>query len=134
MTSDDPGLRDALAGWAEGEPACRLLVLFGSEARGGTWAESDVDVAVACDPSPSPGERLRMIGELEDRCGRRRADVVFLAPDTDPVLRHEVFRDGQPLYEAEPGLFVEESVRALMLHEDALPFRRALVERMGGGG
>jgi predicted nucleotidyltransferase len=134
MTSDDSDLRDALAGWAEEEPACRLLVLFGSEATGGTWAESDVDVAVACDPVPSPRERLRMIGELEDRCGGRRADVVFLGPETDPVLRHEVFRDGEPLYEAGPGLFVEQRVRAVMLHQDALPFRRALVERMGAVG
>lgn len=134
MTSDDTDLRDALAGWAEEEPACRLLVVFGSEATGDTWTESDVDVAVACDPVPSPRERLRMIGELEERCGGRRADVVFLGPGTDPVLRHEVFRGGELLYEAEPGLFVEESVRALMLHEDALPFRRALVERMGTAG
>lgn len=126
-------LRDAVARWADDEPACRLLVLFGSEASERTWAGSDVDLAVAFDPVPPPEERLRIVGELQDRCGDRRADVVFLRPETDPVLRFEVFRDGEPLYEAEPGLFVEERVRAVMLHQDALPFRRALVERMEAG-
>lgn len=125
--------RRSLARWAAREPACRLLVLHGSEAGGHTWPESDVDLAIACDPMPSPEERLRIIGALQDRCGGRRADVTFLRPGTDPVLRFEVFKRGVPLYEAEPGLFVEERVRAVMLHQDAIPFRRALVERMRAG-
>lgn len=131
--AEESELRQALARWAESEPACRLLVLFGSEAADRTWAESDLDLALACDPLPDPGKRLGIIGELQDRCGDRRVDLVFLRPETDPVLRFEVFRRGELLYEAEPGLFVGERVRALMLYQDALPFRRALVERMEAG-
>lgn len=125
--------RTALQAWARDEPRCRLLVLFGSEATGDARPASDVDLAVRLDPVPPPEERLRIIGELQDRCGARRADVAFLRPETDPVLRFEVFRDGEPVWEAEPGLFVEERVRAVMLYHDALPFRRALVERVGAG-
>ena len=130
--ADVERVRRALREWAAEEPSCRLLVLYGSEAAGRTWPESDIDLAVACDPLPSPGARLRMIGALQDRCGGRRADVTFLRPGTDPVLRFEIFRQGMPLYESEPGLFVEERVRAVKLHQDAVPFRRALVERMKG--
>lgn len=128
--ADTTALRESLARWAREEPTCRLLVLFGSEISDRTWSESDLDLAVACDPPPAAPDRLRMIGQLQERCGNRRADVVFLEPGTDPVLRFEVFRRGESLYEATSGRFVEERVRALMLYEDALPFRRALVERM----
>lgn len=121
-------VRASLARWGEETPACRLLVLFGSAATGRTWSGSDVDVALWLDPVPPPSERLHVIGQIQDRCGPRRADVVFLRPGTDPVLHFEIFRDGRPLYEAEPGLFTEERVRAVKLYQDALPFRRALIE------
>lgn len=128
--SDIAPVRESLARWAGEEPACPLLVLFGSETTGRTWSESDLDLALLCDPLPSPRGRLRMIGQLQERCGDRRADVVFLCPDTDPVLRFEVFRAGELLYEASPGRFVEERVRAMMLFYDARQFRRALEKRI----
>lgn len=128
--SDVTDIQRGLVRWARGEPRSRLVVLFGSEASGRTWPGSDVDVAVWFDPLPPPLERVRIIGRVQDRCGARRADVVFLGLDTDPVLRFEIFKRGELLYEADPGLFDEERVRAVMLYQDASPFRRALVERM----
>lgn len=128
--SDIADIRRALARWARGEPACRLLVLFGSAAASRTRPGSDLDLAVSFDPLPPALERVRLIGRVQDRCGARRADVVFLGLDTDPVLRFEIFKRGELLYEADPGLFDEERVRAVMLYQDASPFRRALVERM----
>jgi predicted nucleotidyltransferase len=121
-------LRARLRRWAE-ESNCRLLVLFGSGASG-DGAPGDVDLAVSLPELPSPESRLAMIGELQDLVGAGRADVVFLRPETDPVLRFEIFRRGVPLYESRPGLFVDEVVRALAGYEDALPFRRALRERL----
>lgn len=122
-----------IADWARERTGCRLVVLFGSEPRGRTREGSDVDLAVLFDPLPEPRDRLRIIGELQDLASPRAADVVFLRPETDPVLRFEIFRDGECLYEAEEGLFIDERVRAVMLHEDALPFRRALRERLVSG-
>lgn len=126
------GIRAALEAWAQ-EAGCRLLVVFGSGATGREGPESDLDLALSYDTLPPPGERLRIIGELADRCGDRSPDVVFLHPGTDPVLRFEIFREGEPIYEREPGLFVEQRVRAAMLYHDALPFRRALRSRLGAG-
>ena len=126
QTGAPDSTRRALAGWAKGA-GCRLLVLFGSASDGEAAAPPrDVDLAVDFPNGITADRRLAVIGELQDLCAPQPVDVVFLHRDTDPVLRFEVFRRGQPLYEARPGLFVEETVRALALYEDALPFRRAL--------
>lgn len=116
----------ALASWARAT-GLRLLVVFGSASEGTAQAGSDVDIAVDLLPLPSPTRRLEMIGQVQDACGPRRADVVFLTRDTSPVLRFEVFRTGRPLHEDRPGRFVEEVVRALSLYHDALPLRRRLL-------
>lgn len=105
---------EELAAWAEAA-GCRLLVLFGSSATPTSAPPKDVDLATSFREIPSPGRRLSLIGELQDRCGLRRADVDFLHRGTDPVLRSEIFRGGGPLYEEQPGSFVEEAVRALFL-------------------
>lgn len=73
---------------------------------------------------PSPERRLEIIGQLQAVTESAPVDVVFLHRDTDPVLRFEVFRSGQVVFERGPGLMVQERVRAAMLYEDALPFRR----------
>lgn len=122
-------VREAIEKWAE-ESGCRLCVLFGSRARAGPPVERDVDLALWFEKLPDPARRLRIIGELQDACGSDGADVVFLHERTDPVLRFEVFRGGEPLYEDRRGLFIDEKVRALMLYDDALPFRRALRSRL----
>jgi predicted nucleotidyltransferase len=114
---------DSLRQWAR-DAGSRLVVVFGSRASGRSGPMSDLDVAVDFPELPEPLQRLRIMGEIQDRLGSTGADVVFLHPGTDPVLRFEIFRSGQPIHEAEPGLFVREKVRALKLYEDALPFRR----------
>lgn len=121
----DAPLEGRLGEWARGS-GCRLSVLFGSRAGPGPRVKGDVDVALAFAELPDPERRLEIIGEIQDLCGEATADVVFLHRGTDPVLRFEIFRAGVPVHEDEPGSFVEEKVRALMLYEDAIPFRRML--------
>ena len=102
----DPGsdLRDSLERWAE-RMGCGLLVLFGSEAMGRASRGSDLDLAISFDPLPTVEDRLRIVGEIQDLCAPRSPDVVFLRPETEPVLRFEIFRNGETLYEREQGLF-----------------------------
>lgn len=126
---DDQGIRERLRAWAR-SAGCRLCVLFGSRAGGGPVVEGDVDLAVWFSPLPSPERRLGIIGEIQDAAGAMPVDLLFLHPGIDPVVRFEIFRGGEPLFEERPGLFVDEKVRALMLYEDALPFRRARRERV----
>lgn len=127
MRRDD--LRKALRAWARAG-GCRLCVLFGSRAGDGSVVRGDVDVALLFPDLPSPERRLAILGELQDACGAEEIDVVFLHPGTDPVLRFEVFRGGEAVFEETAGLFVDQKVRALFLYEDALPFRRLLRERL----
>ena len=122
-------VRNRLSTWAA-EKGCRLLVLFGSAARDDGLPTRDLDLAVSVDTSPELLPRLALLGELQDVVGDARVDLVHLREEMDPVLRYEVFRGGVLLHEAESGLFVRETVRALIHYEDALPFRRALVRSL----
>lgn len=122
-------LREALRLWAA-RSGCRLCVLFGSRAREGPRVKGDVDVAVSLSPMPPPRRRLAMIGELQQVTGRDDVDLVFLHEGTDPVLRFEIFRTGELVFERRAGLFIDEKVRALMLYEDSLPFRRRRREKL----
>ena len=123
----------AIRRWAAAS-GCRLCVHFGSTASGSGGVDGDVDVALDFECLPDPQRRLQIIGELQDLCAPRQADVIFLHADTDPVVRFEIFRTGRPLHEAHPNLFVEETVHALALYEDALPFRRALRKQLKAPG
>jgi len=138
-----PEVRRELAHWAKAA-GVELMVLFGSSVRPAPdpppdsaaadgLPARDVDVALAFATLPPSRERLKIIGELQDRVAPRRADVVFLHRDTSPVLRFEVFRGGVPLFEAAAGKFAHEAFRALALYEDALPFRRLLRQRLRSG-
>ena len=119
-----------LRAWAR-ERKVHLLVVFGSAAAPeGTGPPKDLDIAVEFAEMPPPAERLEVIGELQALVDPLRVDVVFLRRDLDPVLRFEIFRSGQPLHEAEEGLMVRERVRALKEYQDALPFRRLLIDHL----
>lgn len=131
MDREDHALGARLREWAD-RSGCRLVILFGSGTGSKPIVEGDLDLALDLPDLPSPERRLDLIGEIQEICGERQADIVFLGDATDPVLRFEIFRDGVPLYESAPGIFVDEKVRALMLYEDALPFRRLLRERLRG--
>ena len=101
-----------------------LCVLFGSRVGDSVSARSDIDLALRFGSMPSPERRLQIIGQFQAAAGSVPVDVVFLHRNTDPVLRFEIFRSGQLVFERTAGHMVEERVRALMLYEDALPLRR----------
>ncbi len=127
---EDTTSRDhTLAAWARNAGA-RVLVLFGSEARGEPGLMGDLDLAVGFSSLPGPQRRLELLNEIQALVGSRTVDLVFLHRDTDPVLRFEIFSAGRALYEAEPGVMVEECVRAMKEFADALPFRRLLRGRL----
>jgi len=101
-----------------------LCILFGSQATGKTHANSDVDIALFSATDPNLKDRLiDLYGELEDLFGYE-VDPVIIHRDADPVLRLEVFQHGKPLYESQPGLFVEQRVLAVKLYDDTEPLRR----------
>lgn len=81
MTTFDARLLDALSAF----PEIRLALLFGSRARGGARADSDVDLAVLAD-APLAGERRAAIVEAVALATGCAVDLVDLYPAPEPVL------------------------------------------------
>jgi len=108
----------------------RLLVLFGSIARG----EEGRDLDLAVLPTAMPGllEQGRWQAELEDLFAPRPLDLLLLGAATSPVTLYQVFRDGRCLFEAEPGLFDRQMDRAFFLFADSEYFRRQQREVLYG--
>jgi predicted nucleotidyltransferase len=104
----------------------RLVVLFGSAARG--EAARDLDLAVLPKAMPSLLEQGAWLAELEERLAPWAVDLLVLGDETSPVARFEVFRQGRCLFEAEPGLFSREQDRAFFLFADSEPIRRQMRE------
>lgn len=101
-----------------------LCILFGSQATGKTHRHSDIDIALFSETNPNLKDHLiDLYGELEDLFGHE-VDLVVIHRDVEPVLRLEVFQYGKPLYESQPGLFVEQRALAVKIFDDTEPLRR----------
>lgn len=107
-----------------------LIVLFGSQRKGGTTARSDVDVAVLWTTRPRPIVRkpwrpslLRegaLVNDLSDALTVGDNLDLAVLNDASPLLLWEVARHGLCLYEAAPGRFEEFWLYALhMWRENA---------------
>lgn len=86
---------------AEGEEL-RLVVLFGSEARGDARAEADLDLAI---DGGRPLDLVGLTNRLSVALGHSDVDLVDLRR-ADPVLSRAVAEEGIPVYEKTPGAFV----------------------------
>jgi predicted nucleotidyltransferase len=98
--------------------------LFGSRARGGARAGSDVDIAVLLDPPPAASlsgipETLR--GEL-GLAAEAEADVdLIVLNNAPPDLVHRVLRDGQLVIDRNRSRRIAFEVRARNEYFDLLP-------------
>jgi uncharacterized protein len=101
----------------------RLLVLFGSRALETAAPGSDVDLALQMQRGRE-ADKLRLIFDLEGLFAPHRVDLVILTPLTPPLLLHEIFSKGRPLYEDAPGEFGKARLRAWKLYQDTVPLRR----------
>lgn len=114
-------LRAALA--ARGDVVAAYL--FGSVARGGATATSDVDVAILLATAPSPtvdGLHGRLEGELERALGLLVQVVVLNRAPCD--LIHRVLRDGILLVDRDRGARIRFEVDARNRYFDLQPFLR----------
>lgn len=109
-----------------------VAYLFGSEARGASGPESDVDVAILYSDEPpatldSPARALE--AELERLLGRPVEIVVLNSAPVDLV--HRVLRDGRLVFEGNRSARIAFEVRARNEYFDLLPIldRYRRVER-----
>jgi predicted nucleotidyltransferase len=115
-------LREFFAAEARGVAAAYL---FGSFAREGARARSDVDIAILYLEEPEPclaGLPLDVEAALEARLGRQvQAIVLNTAP---PDLVHRVLRDGRLLLDADRSARIRFEVRARNEYFDLEPILR----------
>ena len=117
-----------------------LAYLFGSHARGQTWAHSDVDVAILLEGCPDDDHcldvRMDIIGGLTDLLETDDVDVLILnqAPST---LRYAVLRDGVLLFCRDHQSMIEFRVQTVNEYLDFKPIlkrhQRAILEKARKG-
>lgn len=122
----DAELREKLAAVLQADQSGAIAAyVFGSTARGGATALSDIDVAVLWDRTPAStlsGERLELEGALEQQVGRP-VDVVAL--NTAPAdLVHRVLRDGVIVLDRDPARRIRFEVARRNEYFDLEPVRR----------
>jgi predicted nucleotidyltransferase len=94
-------IRQAVAAAAATHPALRLLVLYGSRARGDAGASSDWDFGYLADRG---FDGLALTADLVRLLGTDRVDLVDLAR-ASAQLRYRAAREGRCLHERERRAF-----------------------------
>ncbi|NET32734.1 MAG: nucleotidyltransferase domain-containing protein [Cyanothece sp. SIO1E1] len=107
-------------------PYLRLLILFGSRARGDASEDSDWDFAILYDEEQWQeyekneiwfGTKSSSILEETFKLSNEELDVVDLGSCSE-LLAHSIAHDGRLLYERKPGEFEEFKERALKTSEE----------------
>ena len=98
-------------------PGLRLMILFGSRARGDAADLADWDFGYLADRTFDPD---RLLAEAGIEVGSEEIDLVDLAR-AGGQLRYRAARDGRPLYEAGSGEFARFWTEAVTFWCDAAP-------------
>lgn len=115
----------------EQAPYLKLLVLFGSRARGDHDVKSDWDFAFICDEElrqqyeKSGWDYCRIWGILQQvyKLGDDQIDAIDMRKCSD-VLAHNIANDGKLLYELEPGEFERFRQQKLMSKDQLKALRQ----------
>jgi predicted nucleotidyltransferase len=125
----------ALAAIAARYPALRLLVLFGSRARGDAHEHSDWDLGYLADAAGGFDPDALLLA-LVTELGTDRVDLVDLAR-AGALVRMRAASEGRPLHERRPGVFADFRQEAVRFWCDIEPLLRAgyanVLARLGGG-
>lgn len=99
-------------------PNLKLIILFGSRARGDNGDRSDWDFAVLYDQE-TPDSEIVSFFEIPGILG----EVFNISSDTidlldlnhcSPLAKHLVALEGKPIYESEPGQFEQFKQQSIM--------------------
>lgn len=116
-------------------PHLKMLILFGSRARGDHHSHSDWDFAVLYDETKNQTmtgfNRLEIYSILADifNIPDDKIDLVNLA-HFSPLIAHYVSRDGQLLYEQETGLFEKFKNKHLLNQQQLSTIQTSLREKL----
>ncbi|RMH16299.1 MAG: nucleotidyltransferase domain-containing protein [Gammaproteobacteria bacterium] len=128
---------------AEQHPTLKLLILFGSRARGDCDRNSDWDVAFLSAPDSenlsawfSGADLLKTLSkqghissDSRSERLRQRIDLIDLSTCSD-ILAHFVAQEGQLIYERDPGEFERFRQRSLKAPAELKQFRQTQREKV----
>jgi len=81
----------------------KLILIFGSNAKGETHPESDMDIAVYSKRVLSEEEKINLTYEFSNIFRTYKIDLVDIKT-APPLLKREVFKDYVVLYQEDPKL------------------------------
>lgn len=115
---------------AEIIPSLKMLILFGSRARGDVHTNSDWDFAFLCDSEQQSKSVLfdsEIYAILADlfRINDDQIDAINLA-SCPPLLAHAIAQDGKLLYERDSDLFKVFKQQSLMSEEQLKAIQKDL--------
>jgi len=118
-----PVPREALAALLGAEDDVEVAALFGSAATGAMTARSDVDVYLRLVPGAkwSLARELSLASDVSELVGREIDLVVEDPAHTSVLLRREVARTGELLFEREPGAWTTLKAEAIIAYVDLAP-------------
>lgn len=103
-----------------------LAFLFGSQAKGFTHNNSDVDIAVLLDEKIKPkkyfDKSIELADLFKDLYPNKERQVVILNQAT-PLLKHEVLAGGKLLFSESDDDFIKFNLQAVHQYEDTKPIR-----------
>ncbi len=109
--------------------------LFGSQAKGTSRSESDVDIAIFPVKAFSAQDRLKLKSELE-RLVNADVDLVIL-PDVSLILRFEMLKSGKLIVAQDRAFFQRYVMHTMGLYFDfkteRAPIERRMIERIQHG-
>jgi predicted nucleotidyltransferase len=112
-----PATPEELSALAAAAPGLRLLLLFGSRARGDASASSDWDFGYLAQVGFDPDE---LLADLIGRLNTERVDLVDLER-ANGLLRYRAAAEGKLLHEAAPGELERFWLDAVSFWYDAEP-------------
>ena len=116
------------------ERGIRLLVLFGSRASGRHRPDSDTDLAVLLDRSPSLAELASLQEAMEGAIGKKGGiQFVVLNDLQSTTLGREIVRGGRVLFDSDGEQWPAFACRAMKAYADFEPFRRLRRQVLQGG-
>lgn len=109
-------------------PSLKMLILFGSRARGNPHSNSDWDFAFLCDSDQQNvlfnAEIYAILADLF-RINDDKIDAINLAK-CPALIAHAIAQDGRLLYERDLGLFSSFQQQALMSEEQLKAIQKNL--------
>lgn len=117
-------------------PDLKMLILFGSRARGNTHSKSDWDFAILSGESLN---YLEIYGILADifKISDDKIDLVNFK-NSSPLLDYHIAKDGKVIYEHQPEEFIKFQMKACKIYADTVKFRelqkqniKVWLEKMG---